>query len=517
MIKFRIFENGKPAQRFPLRNAYLIGSDNNAVRATFTVDQGVLFCDKRETGVAALALQVSLGDHGEMTLSTCLLPDREEPYLLMLELARKRVMTLYNKCEDWGMFEIRPEHSIAQHMEKARQLFIEALCFTESDPGKCDEMARQSIVAAIDGSEELAIVHADLLLNRRRSTGSLPRHLIGCGTPLKQRHARLREGIRAHFDFLSLPTPWKLLNPEEGQYQWDLLEDWVTWARSKEMPIIAGPLISFEPHCLPDWLFIWEHDYETVRDLIYEHVEKVVTRFKDRVNTWNVLSGLHINNHFTIAFDQLMDLTRMVVMEVKKLAPQSRVLVELREPFGEYYGSNQRSIPPMMYADLMVQGSIAFDALSLKLLMGQAMSGQYTRDLMQVSNLLDQFSPMGKPLNVVISVPSGQVTREMIAQAPNGPAVDPNSGAWRKPWSPQLQGAWYEALLHIALSKPFVETVTWNEVIDHPDIELPMGGLVTEGLQPKPALRQMAQFRRSLATDAPLPSSALAANALPGR
>jgi len=517
MLKFRVFENGKPAERFTLRNPYLIGSDNNAMRASITFDKGVLYCDKRETGVAALALQQPVGEGGEMTVSTCLLPDRDDPYLLSLELARKRVMTLYNKSEDWGMFDISPDHSVGKHTDKAQKYFIEALCQLGVDAVKCDELARKAMSQAIDGSEELAIVHADLLLNRRRSTGSLPRHIIGCGVPLHQNHPALREGIRSHFDFLSLPMPWKTINPEEGEYHWEKIEEWVTWARSQEMPIIAGPVISFEPTNLPDWLFIWEHDYETVRDLIYEHIEKVVSRFKDRISTWNIVSGLHVNNHFTIAFDQLMDLTRMATMVVKKAQPNARVLVELREPFGEYYGSNQRSIPPMMYADLMIQGSIHFDALSVKYLMGQAISGQYTRDLMQISNMLDQFSPLGKPINLVISVPSGPVTQEMIPQPANGQEVDANSGSWREPWSPDLQGKWYEALLHIALSKPFVETITWHEVIDHPEIELPMGGLVTEELSPKPALQRMVNFRRSLATDAPLPSASLAANALPGR
>ncbi|MCC6580750.1 MAG: endo-1,4-beta-xylanase, partial [Phycisphaeraceae bacterium] len=290
--------------------------------------------------------------------------------------------------------------------------------------------------------------------------------------------------------------------PEEGDYRWKILDEWVAWARKSELPIIAGPIVSFEPNHLPDWLFIWEHDYETVRDLIYEHIERVVGHFKDRISTWNVVSGLHINNHFTVAFDQLMDLTRLATMVVKKVQPNAKALVELREPFGEYYGHNQRSIPPMMYADLLIQGSIQFDAFTLKLMMGQAQPGQFVRDLMQISNLLDHFAPMSKPVNLVLCCPSGTVTDEMIQVPENGNPVDPNCGFWRKPWSPGVQGHWFEAVLHIALSKPFVETITWHEIADYPDLEMPMGGLVTEDLQPKASLKSMANFSRQLASDA---------------
>lgn len=501
MLKFLVYDDGQPASSCPLRNTYLLGSDGNAMRGSITFDKGTIFCDKRETGVAALAIQQPVGDCGELTVQTCLLPDRDEPYLLSLELARHRLMTIYNKSEDWGMFELRADHPASKRIDKARKLFIEALCAQKDDPGTSDKLARESLVAAIDGSEELAIAHAELLLTRRRATGALPRYIIGGGVALGQEHSHLREGVLAHFDFVNLPVSWKALAPEEGEYRWEGADSWVKWAYDHEVPVVAGPLVSFEPNSLPDWLFIWEHDYDTVRDLTYEHVERIVTRYKERIYTWNVVSGLHINNHFTIAFDQLIDLTRMVTMVVKKVQPAAKVMVELREPFGEYYGSNQRSIPPMMYADLLIQGAIHFDAFSIKLHMGQPVSGQFARDLMQISNLLDHFSPLGKPVHLVIDVPSSMVTEEMVT-APEVGMIDPNCGFWRKPWNQVVQGHWLDAVMRIALSKPFVESVAWGQIMDHPDIEMPLGGLVSEDLQPKQGLRRMASFRKSLATPA---------------
>ncbi len=508
MLQFKVFDNGQPTRDFAVRNAYLIGSDNSAMRGNIRFEDGMIVCDKRETGVAALALQVPIGECGEMTVQTCLLPERDKPYLLHVELARHRLMTIYMKSEDWGMFDLEPDHPVTKRFEIAKRLFIEALSLQHEDPNRADQMAHDSLAASIDGSEELALAHADLLFNRRKQTGSLPRQVFGCGAHLEATDARLRAGILSNFDFLLLPTPWRTLAPEEGDYQWDLMEAWVKWAKSNDIPIIAGPLISFEPANLPDWLFIWERDYETVRDLIYEHVERVVNRFKDSIETWNVVSGLHINNHFTVAFDQLMDLTRMSTMVVKKVQPQAKVLVEIRQPFGEYYGQNQRSIPPLMYADLMLQGAINFDAFMLRLTMGQAQSGQYARDLMQLSNALDAFSPFGKPVNVVLSAPSEPVSQEMIAMPDTGIPVDSNCGHWRKPWSPVVQSHWLAAMLHITLSKPYVESVSWGDLVDHPEIELPLSGLVGESLEPKAAFKRMAAFRRMLATDEEMTTAA---------
>ncbi len=498
MHRFLLFEEGRPATSVVLRNAYMIGADGSAMRADIAFIDGEIRCQKRESGVAAFATQVPVGDCGELTLQTCLLPERDEPYLLMLELARHRLMVLYNKLEDWGMFDIGPDHPVTKRADLARRLFIEALCYQRDDAAKADRLARDALIAAIDGSEELALAHADLLLSRRRATGSLPRHPIGCGVRLDQTNERLRAGLQANIDILYLPTPWKMLAPESSDYNWGPMDNWAEWAARHRMSIIAGPVVNFQPHSLPNWLYIWEHDYETVRDLIYEHVERVVTRYRNMVLAWNVVSGLHVNNHFTFNFEQLMDLTRMATMQVKKIQPAARALIEIQQPFGEYYSSNQRSIPPLMYADLAIQGAINFDGFSLKLLMGQAVPGQYTRDLMQISNLLDQFAGFGKPVYLTVAAPSEMVTQVMLASPDAGVPVDPNSGFWRRPWSQVVQSHWLEAIMQIAMSKPFVESVVWCDLVDHADIELPLGGLLSEDLQPKGAFRRLLSFRRNL-------------------
>ncbi len=498
MLKFQVFDNGRPASSCRIRNAYMLGADQNAVRADFTFREGALHCDKKEFGAAAFALQQSAGDCGDLTLQTCLLPEREEPYLLTIELVRHRLMLLYHKLEEWGMFDLGEDHPVLRRMQAARQLFIRALAIQVEEPAKADELAREALVHAIDGSEELALTHAERFLSRRKQTGSLPRHPLGCGVALDQTHERLRGGILANFDFVLMPMPWRELVPAEAEYAWQRTDNWAEWVSRNRMPAMAGPIISFHPSVLPDWVYIWEHDYDQVRDLLYEHIERVVTRYRNVVSAWNVVSGLHVNDHFTFNFEQLLDLTRMATMLVKKVQPSAKVVVELCQPFGEYYCRNQRSIPPLMYADLLIQSAIDFDAFALKLSMGQAVSGQYTRDLMQISHLIDQFAGFGKSVHVTLAAPSDPVTEIMIASPDPKNPVDPDCGIWRRPWSQQVQAHWAEALLNIALSKPFVDSVAWQDVVDHGQTEVPLSGLVSEELKPKTAFRRVAAFRRSL-------------------
>lgn len=498
-LKFLVFDKGQPVEQIPLRNAYLIGADQNAIKAEIRFEEGQILCKKRDSGTAALALQVPAGDCGELTLQTTLLPDREQPYLLSLELARHRLMMLYNKLEDWGMFDrLADDHPVMRRVNVARKRFIESLCHMANDQAKADKLARESLQIAVDGTEELALAHAELLLNRRKDTKSIPKYAVGAGMPLHVSHEHLRAGLRANFDVLSLCTPWKDLCEKEGEYNWDHMDQWAEWAARNRMPIMAGPLVCFDPMMVPDWLLKWKDRYQAIRDFIYDHVERVVKRYKQIIGVWKIVSGLHVNRHFKFNFEQIIELTRLCAMLVKRVQPQGRVLVEIAEPFGEYFGQDQRSIPPLMYCDLLVQGAVSFDGFSIKLLMGQAQPGHYCRDLMQVSQLLDLFAGYGKPAHLNLAAPSQKVTAEMIAPQQGEQPVDDNSGYWRAPWSPVVQSHWLEAVYHVAFSRPHIESVIWHDMVDHEKAELPLAGLVNDQLQGKAAFRKLVQFRKQL-------------------
>ncbi len=502
MLKFAVYDHGQRPGDWPLRNAYLVGADGNPVRAEISYDRDgdepVILCDKREAGTAALVLQHGCGDLGEVTLQTCLLPESNDPYILQLELARHRLMTLYTRLEEWSMFDLDPDHTVPKRANKAREHFIAALCAQKDDPARAAELGQECLTTALDGSEELALAHSELLLNRRRETSALPNRPFGVGLSPETADARVRGPVASSFDFMQLSIPWRLLCPEENDYDWSAVDPWMEWAAQSKVPVVAGPIIGFDPQNLPDWLYIWEHDYDTVRDVIYEHLERVVERYGPVVDGWNVLSGLHVNNHFTFNFEQLVDLSRMVLMLTRKLDPSCKTLVEVRQPFGEYYAANQRSIPPLIYADLLAQSGVPFDGFLLRLPMGQAVQGQFTRDLMQLSCLLEEYAIFGKPLHLSVAAPSAPVTSVMIADPKDDQPVDPSCGHWRRPWSPVVQSHWLEAVCQIAMSKPFVESVVWQDFMDHPQIELPMSGLVNESLQVKESLHRLIGFRRSL-------------------
>ena len=119
--------------------------------------------------------------------------------------------------------------------------------------------------------------------------------------------------------------------------------------------------------------------------------------------------------------------------------------------------------------------------------------GMFTRDLFQLSYVLDKFSTLGRPVFLTAVGCPGRATPDP-GDVSDG-QLNPAAGRWRRPWDPQLQAEWMEAVYHLALSKPFVESIAWSNLADmHPT--LPGGGLLDDMLQPKPAFSETAAAPR---------------------
>jgi len=475
-----------------LEGAYLIGADGVPVRAEVDVKDGFLVCTKRTPGAAALSILWDFGAFGSVMMETTRLLERDRPYCLPAELARGRLMRISQKREDWGLFDYPGADELYQQIDAARGSFISAMA--SADDAKAWKIGGEAATAAAEAGEALCLFHAGVFLERRRGSGQFNARTLGCGIQLgaapEAYKARLVEG----FDYVVLPLPWSTVEPKQGGSNWDQIDPWIAWAHKNKLGVRASPLVSFYKSDLPDWVFLYEQDYDAVRDLLKNHIKRTVQRLGPYVHTWDVVSGLHAHNAFNFNFEQLMELTRLAAGGVKQLAPRATTIIDMVAPWGEYYARNPRTVPPMLFADMVVQAGIPFDAFGLRFYFGLPQDGMYVRDMMQVSSMIDRFANLGKPLHITaVQVPSA------VTQDPgdhwSGTLNPAMAGSWRTPWSEPVQAEWIRKFLEVALSKPFVETVAWRDLADTPGHYMPNGGLLRADLTPKPAFDQIKALR----------------------
>ena len=494
-MRFDAYIGGKPATGLNLAGAYLVGSDGVPLRADIGFKNGQVVCNKRAQGPAGLSLLWDVSGFGRIMLETTRLPDEDRPYNLNVELARGRLMRIAQKQEDWGLSDLADVPDVEPDLGRARDLFIEAL--KAGDPVRSSAAADQSLRLACDASEKLSLYHADAFLTRRRQSGAFTRRTFGCSVDLPSTDDAYRKRLLEAFDFLSVPVIWRRIEPKEQEFNWSQLDAWIEWLTNNRVPIKASPLVAFNEANVPDWLYIWEHDFETVRDLVYDHINRVAERYGNYVQSWEVISGIHAENCFNFNFEQLMELTRMAATLIKQLSPRSTTIVDLIAPWGEYYARNQRTIPPLMYADMAVQSGINFDAFGMQFYFGVARDGMYVRDLMQISAMIDRFALLGKPLHITaLQAPSGTDADQWDAWG--GSASVTEGGYWHEDWNEDRQAQWLKDFVRIALSKPFVESITWRDLADYEGHYLPHGGLLTRDLTPKKAYKELLRIRKSI-------------------
>jgi hypothetical protein len=494
MLRFDVYRNNGPLADIDLAGAYVFGQDQIPVRADLAAANGQVTCLKRAPGACGLALLWEAGQAGRFLLPTTRLPESKKSYNLNLELARAQTGRIALKREDWGLFDFPTAKALNKEYVAVRNLFIESL--KTADPGAAAMIADEALASGVTLGEKMTLFHADVLLKRRKMSGSTAE--FGCMVDLFASSEEYATRLREAFDFIRVPLPWKQTEPKERHYQYSQVDAWVNWAARTRRKVHAGPLLTFEPQHLPEWLYIWEHDYEALRDLTYEYIQRIVQRYERHVRVWNVVSGIHANNTFNFNFDQLMELTRMSCLLVKKLAPNSEVLIDLHMPWGEYYARNQRTIPPLLYADMAVQSGIKFDSFGLQIYMGVPVDGYYVRDLMQISSMLDEFVGFGKGLHITaVGVPSNVAADAWDNWA--GQQAVPKGGQWHAPWNTRLQAEWLQAFCRVAMSKPFVQSVCWRDLADYEGHHVPHGGLCRNNLEPKLAFKELRNFKASLA------------------
>ncbi|MCZ6684200.1 MAG: endo-1,4-beta-xylanase [Planctomycetota bacterium] len=442
MLRFRVFSNDAAARSMSLDGAFLIGNDNVPVRGDLRFADGEIICEPRSRGPVALSVMWPVKGFGRIMLETTRLMERPEPYNLHVELARGRLVRISQKREDWGLFDFPEGESLYREVDAARDLLVEAI--TAPDEVTAARFGEAAVEASVLVGSRLGIFHADVFLRRRRSSNQMGKRPFGCRVSLANLDEPYIQRVSEAFDFSVVSFRWCDLEPREGENDWSRVESCLRALRNRKMHIRGCSLVSFEKSNLPHWTYLWEGDYEHMQDCLTRHLKRALTKFGSQVHAWEIISGIHAHNDFHFTFEQLMDLTRMSAMMAKQLAPRSASIIGITLPWGEYYTLDQRTIPPMLYAEMVVRNGINFDAFGLELRFGATGKETFVRDPMQISSMLDAFGSLGKPLHVTV------VGNSVAGSRGNGAEAS------------SVLASFARDCYVIALSKPFVETVTWQ-------------------------------------------------------
>jgi hypothetical protein len=475
-VKFQVFKNGKTVEEFSLFGTYLFGTDGISIRRTsITFKDGVIECKKSNLETAGLALLWPVDGFGKVLLPTTCLPERKQPYILNIEIARAKLMQITNKREDWSFFDA--VEGMEEISKEAQDLFIRAIQNIQ-DPPTASRLADESLEKAMVFSEKLAVRQGQLSFNMRSKNHGFGRGCLGCRLdPAQIGNPRYMDRLFEGFGFVTIPINWARIEAQPGNYDFSFIDACISVLSKKKVVVGAGPLLRFSKDYLPKWLLHEEIGFEKIRETAFQFILKVVSRYAGSVHRWSSVGGVNELNQFNFNFEQMVEMTRAASMAVKAVSARALNLIEVSSPWGEYYGEISNSIPPVVYMDMVVQSGVNLDAFGLQMCFGKDASGMHIRDMMQISAILDVFAPMAKPIYITdVEIPS---------QSGTGGYDGKVAGIWHQKWDQGRQGRWIEQFYRIALSKPFIDAVTYANLADRDGSTIAHSGLLNEQFEPK--------------------------------
>jgi hypothetical protein len=453
---------------------------------TVCVAQGEQFIVDRDTSESGtVTVPWPVPPRGELMLSTSNLMERSEQYLLPLELARGTINRLRSQASAWQQAGL----TLPSTLEKKIHAATETLAHSATQqhvPAKAAELAQKAIMLAVDALEHLGDQYSEQALLLRRQSGQLP-------TLLAIRLEQVPEGkaikkILSAFNAVVLPFTWRSIEGSSSQRQWAEWDNLIDWAHQHDLKVCGGPLIQLDRRTLPDWIYLWDEDWEELESYILGHVNAVVERYRGRVHLWNIAGRVNVDPALAISEEQLLRLTVDAIESLRTIDPRTPSIVSFDQPWSEHLAEKDRDLPPMHFADTLARAELGVAGFGLEMNWSYWPQGTPPRDAVEVSRMIDRWTALGHPLLVMLTAPS--------AATPDAAAAYPARQTAGSSADLNWQQAFAEHLLPVLMAKNSVQAIVWNQWTDTLPHEFAHAGLIDATGKAKPALKVLAELKK---------------------
>lgn len=489
VMKFRLPANDASPRLPDHRRIYMTGLDRTPARVGVEVRNGIMTCVRDTTESGRVFVPWPIEGHGTPMVGTATLAERHAPYVLAVEVARGKLNDVRNQLADWTQMGLRSTPELGKRLEAAQRAFVRAATSTDQ-PDASLAAARDAARLAADAGDLLMEAYtAQVFQSRLATTSRLPTHL-GCVLDVDPHAIPAALEWTKTFNACQAGVSWRQLAPSEGQYRWEALDAQVAWCRRNRLAIEAGPLVEFRKGMLPDWLWLWEGDVETISGLMADFVRQAVSRYKGKVPLWHVVHRAASAEVLGLSEEEQVRITARMVQVARQADPSAQLTVGVDRPWAEWMGGSHFQLGPLHLCDYLLRAEIGLSGIGIEIAPGYSAPGSHMRDLFEFSKLLDLYSLLNVPLHLWIAMPSGH---EPDPHAEPGVRVE--TAQWPQPPDPSLQANWGARWMALAIAKPFVRTVSWLQAADHVPHLYPHGGLLRPDQTAKPLVQWLQSIR----------------------
>ncbi len=488
-MRFRLHQR----DRIPpdaLSRIYVAGSEDFpwSTRSVWDGDELIVERGVDDSGYVYVPWHVD--GHGLRLLGTTTLMERQEPYLLDVELARGLIQRLRSRLFIWEWLGLVTEPAQSDKLREATRLFSRAAT-SQGDVPASATAANQSLAAALTVADELVASYAEQSLQvRQRQTpvSTLLGVTLGAHSP----PVAVRRQLVDACSIVQVPVGWRAIESREGKRDWKATDEQLSWCQTAGLKVAAGPLLRMDDRGVPDWMYLWEGDDENLAQLLLDHVRAVVSRYVGRVHLWHVASRVNNGRLMSLDEESRLNLVAKAVQVVRKIDPRTPTVVSFDQPWAEYLVEQDNDLAPWHYADALVRADLGISGFGLEINAGAWPRGSAHRPAFEYGRLVDQWSQLGLPLMALLTAPSAAEPDPLAIQAIHPEPVEPPPGLPQDP-----QWAWARLVAPLLASRPSVQVLLWNQLSDNEPHEFPHAGLFDAKGRAKPTLAMLRELRKS--------------------
>jgi len=318
-------------------------------------------------------------------------------YNLEMELARGELSRLRNFYALWTGAGLKSTPELDDTIHAAHEAFRKSI-FTDRQ----SYAAIQSIALTHDAIDLLVLVYtSQRIAFRKQRTRRIPM-FIGCRLIKPPEKS---EVFLEAFNAIIVRTRWNVVEPNDGDYQWDELDSLVDWAMENGLFILGGPLLDLSSGCFPEWMSSWKGDLLNLQSFTSDFVETVVSRYVGRIRHWEVVSGANRGGVNDLSEEQRLNLIIRAVEAAQEVDEQIQISLRVIQPWGEYLSTTENRLPPIQFVDTLRRSGAKLSEVNIDLRFGNGDIQSLQRDMLSVSQLLDHWSLLQLPLNVMVALP----------------------------------------------------------------------------------------------------------------
>lgn len=469
--------------------AFISGYDGRVHATKVEYDGRILSCRRQQHESGKLHLPWDVNGRGCPVVTTTSLPEREDPYVLPLELARGKLAEVREQAATWQQLRMVIPEGFTKAQSAAFQLLARASA-TQSDLSQTCRLAQDCLHKSFEAADALTRAYVSQRQAVRRSSGGHRPSLLGARFDPKRLNSPLLPEFAKLFTAAEVPLEWKVIEPEEGQYHWDDLDALVAYGAEHRLVMRGGPLIDLGPNGLPQWLRTWENDILNLPSFVCDFVETAISRYTGPIRQWELAAHGNTGGALALSEDHRLALVARVLETAVRTHSDGHFFIRVDQPWGEYQARGQHRLSPFQFVDALLRSNLGLTGVNLEINMGFRPAGSLTRDLLSVSRLIDLWSQLGTQLHVTIACPSAQA-----ADPQADPDLEVDAGGDCGKWSEQAQADWISDVVTLLLSKPSVTGVFLTHLEDAAPHRFPHAGLIDLNGRPKAswnALKQVA-------------------------